>query len=95
MKALVKFLQSDDLHNLTIANRLVALIWYYQANEEAPVEFTQMVEDYNSSGYGVLNNKTKMCMKLHKDKRTASLDKGKSFSIHVTAMKLLDDQFSY
>ncbi len=86
------FLQLEKIHDLSTVDRLVALLWWFRHHGTTTVEFTKLHDEIKNAEYPPINP-TREKEKLRKDSRITSSDKGKKFSLHLRAIKSLDEQY--
>lgn len=86
------FLESEEIHELGITDRLVAQLWWHHHHSADATLFSTLVAEDKEAGYPAINS-SRARNNLRADKRTISSDQGKTFKLQVRAVKALDAQY--
>ena len=89
--SLESFLLKEEIHDLGVIDRFLALLWWHSKHGKKIVEFQEMSEQLKNAGFGSINVAREKG-RLRKDKRVVSSDKGISFGLNVRALKQLDEK---
>lgn len=91
--AIVGFLKLEEIHNLQLVDRLVAIIWWHGHNGSEEIAFPQIEAENDKAGYAALNSSREK-QRLKKDGRITYSKKKDCFRINPASENQLNKQYS-